>query len=424
MTKRNNGEGGLSEYQTKAGTRYRITWREPIDPTGFTPGERQRSKGGFTDKRVATTELRKTLADIEEGRHVTTSGLTVGEYASRWVDTRRIDPTTRAGYRRYIRLHINAHIGQLALDEVKVSTLAGLYRTLESEGRRSTGHLGEALSPNTVRKVHVLLGSILQAAVDDGLLLRNPARHPRAEPPTARQIRDAQPEIHPWTADELDRFLGWADQQQTDQFRYLWTILGWTGLRAGELLGLRWGDVDLKASTIAVRRSRTLIRERGKETIEEESSAKSGRSRVVNFGPTTAAALRAQRGMLAEVDLRMVARDARVAARIDDRPLNYGVLYKHLHRVIARHNRCSEPHLEVPVIGVHDLRHTHATLLLQAGVHPKIVQERLGHRTITITMETYSHVMPTMQEQAVAALEGLMRTANNPTEAQLRGEDP
>lgn len=171
--------------------------------------------------------------------------MTVGEYARTWIATKRLSPSTEAMYRRYLRLHVDPQIGHLAVKDVRPSTLAGLYRQLEASGRRQAGHEGGGLSPNTVLKVHVLVGAVLQSAVDDQLILANPARHPRASPPTPRQVRQAAPELRPWTAEELRRFLRFAESRIDDPLRHAWTLLAYTGLRRGELLGLRWADVDM-----------------------------------------------------------------------------------------------------------------------------------------------------------------------------------
>jgi len=236
------------------------------------------------DKKAAAMALCSILSEIDTGRYVSPSELTVGRYATTWLATKRLSPSTMAMYRRYVRLHIEPNIGTMPLQDVRPSTLAALYRKLEESGRCAKGHTGEPLSLNTVLKVHVLIGAILQSAVDDQLIALNPARHPRANPPTARQVRAAKPEMLPWTRMELRAFLRSSGQDESDHLRYAWVVAGYSGVRRGELLGLRWSDVDMANSTISVRRARVEVRELGEESQVVEGLTKSGRARVAGLG--------------------------------------------------------------------------------------------------------------------------------------------
>lgn len=403
--RRQAGEGGVSAYQTKTGTRYRIHWREPVDPEQPKATRRQRTKNGFQDKRSAAAELRTILAALDTGRYVSPTDLTLGSYAGTWLATKRLAPSTEAMYRRYLRLHVLPHIGHLALKDARPSTLAGLYRQLETTGRRQIGHEGTSLSPNTVLKVHVLIGALLQSAVDDQLIQTNPARHPRANPPTPRQVRQAAPELHPWTGEELSRFLAFVEDRTEDPLRHAWALLAYTGLRRGELLGLRWGDLDMASRSLSVRRAIVEVRERGRPSRVVESLPKGGRSRVVDLGRAALDALRAHRTDVSQINVAMLGKDRPVFMRVDGLPFKPDAVLKQFKRTQAAHNAGCPPGDVVPTLRVHDLRHTHATLLLQAGVHPRVVQERLGHRSITVTLEIYSHVLPSSQRTAAEALD-------------------
>jgi integrase len=408
--RRQAGEGGISAYDTKAGPRYRIHWREPVDPDQPNGPRRQRTRNGFQDKRTAAAELRTILASQDAGRYVRGTDVTVGEYAKTWITTKRLSPSTEAMYRRYLRLHVEPYVGHVAIKDVRPSTLSGLYRQLEECGRRQAGHEGGGLSPNTVLKVHVLVGAVLQSAVDDQLILANPARHPRASPPTPRQVRQAAPELRPWTAEELHRFLAFVERRHEDPLRRAWTLLAYTGLRRGELLGLRWGDIDMAGGALSVRRAVVEVRERDKPSQVLESLTKSGRARVVLLGRAALDALRARRSDAVQVNVALLGKERPVFLRDDGRVFTPDALLKQFKRTIAAHNAACARGDELPVVRLHDLRHTHATMLLQAGVHPRVVQERLGHRSITVTLEIYSHVLPRSQRSAAEALDDISGT--------------
>ncbi len=304
----------------------------------------------------------------------------------------------------------------MPLKGIRPTTLASFYRRLEDgvpavdagdEQRR------EPLGPNTVRKCHTLIGAILQAAVDDNLLGTNAARHRRANPPTAREVRAAKPEITPWKAEELRLFLDWVVDEETDPLRYAWVVAAHTGVRRGELLGSRWGDIDLVAGSISVRRSRVQVREKGEATRDVESVPKSAGGHAgthpIDIDDLAVVALRAQRRSMLFLDPELVARDRDVFVGADGKVFVPDQVTKRFGAAVRRYNRQASAPGQIPVIRLHDFRHTHATLLLEAGVHPKVVQERLGHSTITITMDLYSHVLPTTQRAAAEAFGRLSR---------------
>jgi integrase len=198
-----------------------------------------------------------------------------------------------------------------------------------------------------------------------------------------------------WNADELRTFL---DHVHDDRLYAAWRLLAQTGMRRGELLGLRWRDLDLEASRCAI--VRTLIDGPRKPRFSEP---KGGQPRNVALDPNTVAALRAHRKRQAAEQLALAPAytdHGLVVCREDGAPLRP----RSFSRVFERQARAAG----LPRIRLHDLRPTHATLALAANVHPKVVSERLGHAKVSITLDTYSHAIPALQEEAAATVAALI----------------
>jgi integrase len=239
-----------------------------------------------------------------------------------------------------------------------------------------------------VRHVHAVLHRSLKDAVRWGRLVRNPADS--ADPPTVSSHK----ELRTWSAEQLGAFL---ESRREDRLYALWHTLAMTGLRRGEALGLRWQDVDLEAGRLCVRRS--LIPE-GKTVAVHEPKTARGR-RVVALDRDTLEVLKAQAARQLEQS---------TGARWNENDWVFADEHgEALHPwLVSRCFRRGVKEIMLPDIRLHDLRHTHATLALQAGIHPKVVSERLGHATVSITLDTYSHAIPAMQEEAAAKIAGLV----------------
>jgi integrase len=211
-----------------------------------------------------------------------------------------------------------------------------------------------------------------------------------------------------WTATELARFLRWADSYDSD-LAMCWRLLAATGMRRGEALALRWRDVDIGAARIAVRRSVGTVKHKGAGEELVEGPTKTGQSRVVDLDAGTVAALRAYRTARSGVSSDLVRDTAVVLSNLDGTHRHPERFSRRFAGQLARaRRRLGEDQL--PVIRLHDLRHTHATLLLADGVPVKVVSERLGHASATITLTVYQHVHPGMGREAAdrfaALLEG------------------
>jgi integrase len=396
MTKprrRQAGEGGISEYQTKAGKRFLIKYAAPDDDGGRRPV----LKRGYLSRKAAADALREQLGKIADGTHVLPNKVTVAAHFAEWLDGLRLEPTTVASYRKNVRLHVVPHVGALRLEQLTGTRLTKLYRHLEQSGR-ADGKGG--LSARTVRYIHTIVHAGLGAAVRDGLLARNPAD--AAVPPTAKEAES--PEMHPWTAEQLRAFLDWS--QRTEDADYpAWLLLAMTGMRRGEALAVQWRDVE--ASAVAVRRAAKLIKVKGEGERLIVGRPKSGKSRVIDLDPQTLAVLRAHRAYLATISLALARDDALVLGTLDGQvrhPERFSRTFRS--RLTAARRELGEDVL--PEIHLHDLRHTHATLLLRDGAPVKVVSERLGHASPMITLSVYAHVMPGMQREAAASFAAMV----------------
>jgi integrase len=385
--RRSPGEGSVWAYRERNGTE-----RWAIGHPSF--GTRRRGPNGekwFT-KKAAQDALRAKLVDAARGELVDPSRQPCGDYLDEWVDGLRLAPSTVASYRKNVRLHLRPRLGSVPLATLTTERINALYRELERSGRADHRE-GEGLSPRTVRYVHTILSAALAAAVRSRRLARNPAA--AATPPSARQAR--APEMHPWTAGQLAAFLDWA-REHADNFA-LWHVLAMTGARRGEALASRWRDYDLDAATVSVRRSSTMVRNAGQSAGVVEGATKSGKPRVIDLDAATVAVLRARKRERGALALQLARDGALVFGDIEGRHRNPEHVSRQFARDVARCREALGADV-VPVIRLHDLRHTHATLLLAKGVPVKVVSERLGHASPTITLGVYAHVMPGNQREA------------------------
>lgn len=288
--------------------------------------------------------------------------------------------STYLSYESHLRHHICPYIGDKRLDRIDGSTLNELYALLLERGRMN----GTGLSPATVRRVHATLHRAFRDAVRWELIARNPAAS--ADPPKLRASQ--QVEFSTWSADELRSFL---DFVRDDHLYPLWMLLAMTGMRRGEVMGLRWCDVDLERGKAAVRQ--TVVVNNYKIEMSEPKTAR-GR-RVVALDDHTMIELRSYKDQLkpeSEDELLFHYRTGNPRNPID---------------ISKRFIKLSRD-AGLRRIRLHDLRHTHATLALQAGVHPKIVSERLGHSAVSFTLDVYTHAIPHLQKEAAGQIASLL----------------
>lgn len=374
------------------------TWRYVVDVSLPGGPRKQAQKRGFTSRRAAQSALTQLLEEVRTRTYVTPSRQTLGEYLTdTWLPAieATVRPSTFDSYRRNLRLHVVAKpIGGVPLQQVEAPMLNGLYADLSkgSEDHRK-------LSARSVAYVHVILHRALRDALKWNMVMRNVAA--AADPPRAKA--SDRPSMDTWTAAELGSFLRGEDD---DRLLGCWWLLASTGMRRGEALGLRWSDLDLDNARLSINRTlvTTEARRAGQPGMAWSTPKTAKGRRSVALDTATVAALRAHRVRQAAEKLAIGAgyRDEHlVFCQLDGTPIHPKTLSWNFGAKIKR--------LGLRRIRLHGLRHSHATLALQAGVHPKVVQERLGHANIGISLDTYSHVTPAMQAEAAEKVAALLQ---------------
>lgn len=343
-------------------------------------GKRKRFYG--ETQREAREKMTAALRALDQGEAPITDRQTVAQFLARWLEDSvkpSKAPKTYASYADLVRLHIVPTLGKHQLSKLQPQHVEALMAAKTAAG----------LSPRTVQYIRAVLRIALNRALKWGLVARNVAA--LTDPP-----RGKRPEVQPLSPAQARVFL---DAARGDRLEALYSVALALGLRQGEALGLHWADVDLDAGTIAVRCQ--LQRIDGKPQIVPLKTGKS--RRTIDMPASTVAGLRAHRTR--QLSERLLAGErwqdrGLVFTTVIGTPLDPGNVRKRFQLLL---NGAGLPHQRF-----HDLRHTCASLLLAQNVHPRIVMEILGHSQIAMTMDTYSHVMPTMRREAAGLLDTLL----------------
>jgi integrase len=371
-TRRRRGYGEGSIHQRPDGQ-----WRATISAGYDANGRRKRKDVYGKTKKEVQDELAKLQNAKAHGTLTKPNRITVAQFLQQWLDDVArvtVRATTFHNYKGIVKNHIAKHVGGIGLQKLLPAQVQAMYSAMEKQGA----------SAETRRLVHVVLHRGLKQALKWGLVVRNVCDAVDAP-------RVPKSNITPLTPEQVGKLLAAA---KADRFEALYVLAIGSGLRLGELFGLQWADVDLKAGTLSVRH--TLTEVGGKLTLSEPKTAK-GR-RLVTLPRRVVDALLDHRKRMVVLGLAGV---PFVFCNSMGGPLRRS----HFHRDEFK------PLLKragLPEIRFHDLRHTSATLLLAQGVHPKVVQERLGHAQISVTLDTYSHVLPSMQVDAASRLDSML----------------
>ena len=313
--------------------------------------------------------MREARAGVDRGLVFDAENLALGEYLDRWLSGSARGSVKQSTFDRNeiaVRVHIKPALGRIKLKKLAPAHVQSFYQD----------RLDAGSAPASVNKLHVVLHKALDQAVRWNMIPRNPTEVVRAPRPTPK-------EMHPLSADQTRTLL---EAARGDKHEALYVLAIHTGMRQGELLGLKWQDVDLENATVSVRR--TLTKSGGRLLLGEPKTKKS--RRTIQLTDEAARALR-------EHLVRQVEHIQRHGDLYRDEGLIFASKVGTLINPTNLRQRSFASLLKqaaLPKIRFHDLRHTCATLLLSRNVHPKFVQELLGHANIAITLDTYSHVIP------------------------------
>ena len=360
--------------------------RDPV-----TGKRRRKWHSGFDRKKDAERARIEILGRLQVGEYVEPSRMSLGKFLlEEWLPARKatVAQTTFANYEHQVRSYIVPHLGHRPLQGITPAELNVFYAVLMEDGRRQGAG---GLSAKSTRHVHAVVRKALSDAVKWNLISRNPAAS--ADPP-----KPVRPEMKTWSAENVRTFL----KAEEDTREYpIWNMAVTTGMRRAEVLGVPWRAVDLDTERLSI--TQTLVLVNGRATLRAEAKTASGR-RSVELDAGTVSVLREHRRRQIEERLKAgsVWQDSGlVFCREDGTPIKPDWLTRTFN---ARARAAG-----LPKIRLHDLRHTWATLALGMGIHPKIVSERLGHSTISVTLDLYSHVSPGMDKAAAELVAALFR---------------
>ena len=386
MARRGHGEGSI--YQRKDGR-----WAATIT----LEGQKRKTFYGKNRKEVQE-KLRVALNEQKQGMLVTGPQQTVKQYLEHWFEdvhkpTLRVSSYVR--YRSLLRNHILPVLGDIQVQKLTAQHVQALYARKAKEG----------LSSKSIQNIHGLLHKALDNAVKWGLVSRNVCNVVS----TPRLIRH---EIHPLTREQAQKFL---EKVRGQKLEAILTLALTTAMRRGELLALRWQDINFEAMSLHV--SRTVSRIAGHGYVENDPKTSRSR-RMIMLPPFTIEML---------IQHRLDQEKARLKAGV--RWKDQGLVFSNTHGgylhpdylLVKFHRLLKE--IGLPDMRLHDLRHSAATILLSMGVHPKVVQEILGHSQISMTMDIYSHVLPSMQKEAMGKLNDLFQPDDQVKENGTKGSE-
>lgn len=337
------------------------------------------------NKKDAERYLTKVLRERDTGTFVEPSRETLAEFLDKWLDTvvkQRVRERTYLDYRDRLKWYVKPVLGDKKLSQITAEDIQTMYNKMLEDG----------LSPRTVRYTHTILKNALQQAVKWGKLYRNPAD-------LVDLPRQKKEEMKVLTPEQAARFM---EATVYSPWKAFFSLLLASGMRPGEALGLKWSDIDFKNKRVTV--NRALVRTAGGGwKLEEPKTARS--RRTIPLPASVMADLEEHKKNQAAEKLKAKPGTYNdqgfVFAASNGEPMSDKNIFR----------RHFKPLLEaagLPDIRLYDLRHTCATLLLASGVNPKVVSERLGHASVTLTLDTYSHVLPDMQKEAAEKLEGML----------------
>jgi integrase len=363
----------MKGYIRKRGKTYSYTVDIGRDP--ITGKRKQKTKGGFKGKKEAEKALNDAIYHLNQGTFIEPKDLTVKDLVKEWlkIHQHKVKVTTFNMYQYNINKWIIPLLGGIKVQQFK-----------KAHANQFSTQLLEKIASSTAHKVFTLARMIFSYAVAEDVIPKNPFEN--------TLIKRGKPAISTWTFDELNKFLQVVKKDNEFYYR-IFAAAAYTGLRKGEVLGIRKIDLDFEKSLINVKQSIFETKEKG---VQAGSLKTPSSLRSVSIDDLLISILKDQIRKNNELKLKFGAgyQDHNlIFCNPDGSPVRPSILNRHFNAYIEKSG--------VPKIRLHDLRHTHATLLLELGVNPKIVADRLGHSSVKITLDVYSHVSLNIQEDAV-----------------------
>lgn len=357
------------------------SWYYTVDLGKSEDGKRKRTKKrGFKTKKEAEVALAKVVHELNSGTFVQPTRTLYEEFLRDWLEDKKLSIKDQT-YKNYVTIastHIIPTLGRFQVQQLSAVILQKFISTLSGNG----------LANSYIKKIIDVLNGFLKKAKRLGLITANPME-------IIEKPRISKQEISVWDVQDLNQFLSVA---KDDRYYLAFLLAIATGMRQGEILGLRWKDIDFGNSTLSVRQ--TLSHD-GK-TLTSEAKTKSS-LRTIHLPEDVLHALRRHRHLILQEKLskgdQYKEHDLVVCTSVGT-PVTPRNLSRTWYRLLEQAG--------VTSIRFHDLRHTHATLLLKEGIHVKVVAERLGHSNTRMTLDTYSHVQPNMQAEAANAINTLL----------------
>lgn len=359
-----------NKKKCKCGAKWSFTMDAGVDPA--TGKRKQKTVSGFDSKPEAEKACAALVTDIERGQFAENKD-TLKQFILDFLENQVKQTVTESTYvmqSGYAKNHIIPFFGHMKLTQITPMHVQKFYAKKIEEG----------LTGGYISSLGIFLGKALKMAHQWGMVTKNVVSS--VKKPVYRQVT-----MTVWSLEQMQHFI---NETQDSRFHVAYLLALTTGMRQGEILGLQWHNVDLAAGTISVQNTITIANK--KIYLKEPKTARSRRLITVPDSVIT---------FLKKYKLRMPTNELNVVIPGIRNNLVYPqVLNNDFKKQIER--------LELPVIRFHDLRHTHATILLLLGENPKVIQERLGHDSISTTLDTYSHVLPSMQQAAAAKLNDIL----------------
>ena len=352
-------------------------------------GKRKRPTVYGRTKREVMEKMNILKNQKQNGTYIDPSRLTVTQWIERWLEDYVKINLEQKSYEKMeslTRIHIIPGIGRTLIRKLTASHIQALYRDKINPKDDSRG-----LAASSVRQLHAVLHSAMDQAVKEGIIGRNVAEATR---PPQQKVKEQKA----WTREQVKTFLTAAESHK---YYAAFVVVFGTGLRCGELLGMRWQDIDFKNRILTVCQSAVVTAKQG--IVLKAPKTRKG-TRTVILPDEAITALRCYKVEQAKTRLQWGEAYQKgydlVFSSDDGSPMNQRSITYVFQQLIKKSG--------LPAIRFHDIRHTHATLLLQAGENVQVVSDRLGHENISTTLKTYAHIMPGMQEQAADKINDIL----------------